>query len=127
MADRVVGVGIDVVDVPRLAVALARTPRLSTRLFTDDEIAYCTAKRNSTERFAVRFAAKEATMKALGVGLGAVDWRSIEVVRSASGEPGLVLHAGAGELALAHGARSWKVSLSHTALSAHAFVVLLGD
>jgi holo-[acyl-carrier protein] synthase len=113
----VIGVGIDAVDVDRFATLLARRPGLIERLFTDGERADAGG---SPARLGARFAAKEAVMKALGVGLGAFKLREVEVVRLATGEPALVLHGGAAALAQARGVQRWHVSLTHTALTAHA-------
>lgn len=118
-----IGIGVDLVEVDRLRATLARTPALVDRLFTEGERAYAEAAHDPTERYAVRFAAKEAAMKVLGVGLGAVDWHDIEVVRTDSGAPELRVTGRANELAVDAGIRSWKVSLSHTATMAEAVVV----
>ena len=71
-------VGIDLVDVDRFRRTLARRPGLIERLFTPGEREYCQLRTDPTERFAVRFAAKEATLKSMGVGIGAVEWHDIE-------------------------------------------------
>jgi holo-[acyl-carrier protein] synthase len=123
----VIGVGIDAVDVDRFRRTLARTPRLVDRLFTADERAYASRSSDPTERLAARFAAKEAVMKALGVGLGAFAFNDVEVERAASGAPTLVLRGSAGALAADRGVREWKVSLSHTAHIAEAVVIALGE
>jgi holo-[acyl-carrier protein] synthase len=123
----VIGVGIDAVDVDRFRRTLTRTPRLADRLFTAEERAYAARSRDPTERLAARFAAKEAVMKALGVGLGAFAFNDVEVERAASGAPSLVLRGSAGALATDRGVREWKVSLSHTAHVAEAVVIALGD
>jgi len=123
----VIGVGIDAVDVERFRRTLARTPGLVDRLFTPDERAYASRLRDPTERFAARFAAKEAVMKALGVGLGAFAFRDVEVQRASSGAPSLVLGGSARLLAADRGVKEWKVSLSHTAQVAEAFVIALGE
>jgi holo-[acyl-carrier protein] synthase len=122
----VIGVGIDAVDVDRFRRTLARQPRLVDRLFTADERAYALRREDPTERLAARFAAKEAVMKALGVGLGAFAFHDVEVERAASGAPSLVLRGSAGALASDRGVWAWKVSLSHTAHLAEAVVIALG-
>ncbi len=109
------GVGVDVVDVARFALALERHPRIVERLFTEGERR---DGRGRTERLAARFAAKEAVMKSLGVGLGSVPWRSIEVVKERSGQPRIVLHAAAAELAARRGVAEVLISLTHSDLSA---------
>ena len=116
---------MDLVEVDRMRTVLARTPTLVERLFTPGERAYAEAAKDPSQRYAARFAAKEAAMKALGVGLGAVDWHDIEVVRSASGAPELRVTGRAYELAVDTGVRAWKVSLTHTDSMAEAVVVAL--
>ena len=118
-----IGIGVDLVDVARFRTSLTRTPGLVARLFTADERAYCELRADPTERFAVRFAAKEAVLKALGVGLGAAGWHEIEVRRAESGEPSLLLHGRARELAEERGVSSWLLTLSHTATVAEAIAV----
>ena len=120
-----IGLGVDLVDVDRLRTTLARTPTLVERLFTPAERTYAEASRDPTQRYAARFAAKEAAMKALGVGLGAVDWHDVEVVRHDSGAPALRITGRAQALADDRGVQSWLVSLSHTALVAEAVVAAL--
>jgi holo-[acyl-carrier protein] synthase len=113
----IVGVGIDVVQVERLERALARTPRLGERLFTEAERAL-----PRTESRAARFAAKEAVAKALGAP-GGLRWRDAEVVSDDSGRPRLVLHGGVAEEAASQGIRTWHLSMSHDAGVATAVVV----
>jgi holo-[acyl-carrier protein] synthase len=114
------GVGVDIVDVPRFAVVLQRRPRIVERLFTQHEL---DDARSRPERLAARFAAKEAVMKTLQVGAGAVPWKSIEVRRAPSGAPRIELHGPAAELAARRGVTTLHVSLTHTAMTAAAFVV----
>jgi holo-[acyl-carrier protein] synthase len=121
----VIGIGTDLVDLDRLRTVLARTPRIVQRLFTEDEQAYACGRRDPTERFGARFAAKEAAMKAIGVGLGEVDFRDIEVVRLESGAPVLAVHGRAAERAGELGVGRWLVTLSHTAHLAQAVVMAL--
>jgi holo-[acyl-carrier protein] synthase len=119
----VIGVGIDAVEVARFRTVLARTPAMSERLFTPDELAYATKAKDPTERLAARFAAKEAVLKAMGVGLGACGWHDIEVVRAESGAPSLVLTAAAAELAAERGVQRWHLSLTHTTILAEAIAI----
>lgn len=121
-----IGIGVDLVDVDRMRASLARTPTLAERLFTPGERAYATEARDPAERFAARFAAKEAVLKALGVGLGAADWHDIEVVRAISGAPSVVLTGRAAALAEDAGVRQWKLTMTHTATMAEAIAVALG-
>ena len=121
----IVGIGVDEVEVDRFRRSLERTPTLARRLFTADERAYGGAAPGLTaERLAVRFAAKEAVLKAMGAGLGACRFAEIEVTRDdESGAPSLVLHGGAARLAEERGVARWHLSLSHTSVRATAFVV----
>ncbi len=90
------------------------------RLFTDQEQLDA---RSAPERLAARFAAKEAVLKTLHVGIGATPWHAIEIHRSREGVPSVHLHGRALELATSRGVRSMHLSMSHTALTAIAFVV----
>ena len=119
----VAGVGTDLVDLDRFRAALERTPGLKTRCFTEAEQAYAERRRDPVERYAARFAAKEAVMKAMGVGLGACEFRDIEVERAESGRPSIRLHAAAVLLAEERGITTWHLSLTHTDTAAHAMVV----
>lgn len=118
-----IGLGADLVDVDRFRNAIERTPGMVDRLFSDDERAYAAEATDPSERLAVRFAAKEAVMKALGVGLGAFALRDVEVRRAASGAPSLVLRERAAELADERGVTAWHITLSHTHAVAQAVVV----
>lgn len=118
---------MDLVDVDRMRAAVARTPGLVGRVFTAAEADWAGVARDPAERLAARFAAKEAVLKALGVGLGAASLRSIEVVRAASGQPTVVLHDEAAELAGRRGVHSWHLSLTHTSGVAGAVAVAMGS
>jgi holo-[acyl-carrier protein] synthase len=121
----VVGIGIDAVDVIRFRDVLARTPTMRARCFTPGELAYADEARDPTERLAVRFAAKEAVMKAFGVGLGAFGFHDCEVGRDESGQPHVILSGKALELMHAQGVGRLLLSLTHTSLTAQAIVVAL--
>jgi len=108
-----------------MRAALERTPTLRERVFSDGEQAYCEGRRDPTERYAARFAAKEAVLKAMGLGLGACRWREIEVARAESGEPSILLHGRARELAAERGIRSWRLTMTHTHRLAEAIAVAL--
>jgi holo-[acyl-carrier protein] synthase len=106
-----VEVGVDVVDVHRLARLVERHGALLTeRVFTPGELVDCGGK---TQRLAARLAAKEAVAKALGTGIGPVAWRDVEVVRDSSGRPQLRLAGNARSLAADLGFTRWSVSLTH--------------
>jgi len=119
----VVGVGVDAVDVPRFADVLERRPGIEERLFTEGERAYARQHTDPVPHLAVRFAAKEAVMKALGVGLGAFAWHDAEVVRAERGAPSLVFRGTLADLAADRGVACFHLSLTHTATVAIAFVV----
>jgi holo-[acyl-carrier protein] synthase len=119
----VVGIGVDAVDVERMRVTLARTPSMRERCFTPSECEYAERQNDPTERYAVRFAAKEAVMKAMGLGLGAFGFHDVEVIVAPSGQPSLVLRGPARDLAAERGIETWHLSLTHTATSAVAMVV----
>ena len=116
-------IGTDLVDVDRFRRVLLRRPGLAERLFTTDERAYAATATDPAERLAVRFAAKEAVMKALGCGIGAVRMIDIEVVRGDDGNPTLLLHGSAASRAEGMGLESLKLSMTHTDSIAHAMVV----
>jgi holo-[acyl-carrier protein] synthase len=121
-----IGLGIDAIDIGRFRAVLNRRPALAARLFTDDERAYAHRRRDPAPSLAARFAAKEAAMKALGVGLGAFGWKDVEVVTSAAGRPSLAVRGAAAALADDQGVGKWQVSLTHTESLAQAVVAALG-
>ncbi|HEX7621109.1 MAG TPA: holo-ACP synthase [Anaerolineales bacterium] len=117
--------GIDIIEIPRIQAALDRHgDRFQQRVFTPSEIAEC---RGRADALAVRFAAKEATTKALGTGIGPVSWREVETLHKRSGEPYLVLHGRAELIAKYLGLTTWAVSLSHSKENAIAVVVATGE
>jgi holo-[acyl-carrier protein] synthase len=122
----IVGTGIDIAEVPRIRQSLARFgDRFLHRIYTPGEIRYCDSKANRVERYAARFAAKEAAMKALGTGWShGVRWRDCEVVRLPGGRPAIAFHGKAGEIAARLGVKNAALSLSHTAEQAIAQVIL---
>lgn len=122
----ILGTGIDIVEVPRIAQSIERFgERFLQRVFTAAEIRYCETKANRAERFAARFAAKEAAMKAIGTGLrGGVSWRDFEVGREPGGRPTMLLHGKAAQVAAGLGVRRSHLSVSHTEEHAVAYVIL---
>jgi holo-[acyl-carrier protein] synthase len=119
----IVGIGIDAVDVAQMRKVLERTPTFKTRVFTSDERAYCERMNDPTQRFAVRFAAKEAVMKAMGLGLGAFGFYDCETIAAESGAPSLMIRGAALDHAQTRGITDWHVTLTHTDLTAIAMVV----
>jgi holo-[acyl-carrier protein] synthase len=124
----IIGLGFDATDIPRVRSTFDRyRERFLRRIFTDREIAYCTRRRDPVPHLAARFAAKEATMKALGTGRShGVLWKDIEVVR-VSGPPQLELRGGAASRAARMHVRSSLLTLTHSEGLAMAQVLLLGD
>ncbi len=122
----VIGIGTDLVEVERFRLALTRRPTLAERLFSDDEREYAARFRDPTKSLAARFGAKEAVMKAMGVGLWKFALRDVEVVKRRSGEPVLALHDKAAALAAEKGVREWRLTLTHTDSMAMAVALALG-
>jgi holo-[acyl-carrier protein] synthase len=122
----IVGTGVDISEVPRIAEAIARYgDRFLKRIYTEGEIRYCESKANRVERYAARFAAKEAAMKALGTGWSyGVRWRDCEVTRLPGGRPTIKFHGKAAEFAAKLGVVNIALSLTHTAEQAFAQVIL---
>ena len=113
--------GVDIIEIERIGRALERWgQRFLKRIYTEDEISYC---RGRAQNLAVRFAAKEAAMKALGTGLRGVGWKDIEVVRGSGGAPSIRLHGRALRRGESLGVRQLALSLSHSRKYAVAMVV----
>lgn len=122
MGGALVGIGIDLVDIERFRGVLARRSSVATRVFTEGERDYAGRLANPVPTLAGRFAAKEAAMKVLGVGIGSIDWSDVEVVRSRGGDPVLAVTGRAAALAAGKGVGSWFVSITHTDTVASAVV-----
>ena len=122
----ILGTGIDLAEVARIRDAIGRYgDRFIRRIYTDGEIAYVERKANRFERYAGRFAAKEAGMKALGTGWrGGVRWRDFEVTNLPSGRPTLQFHGKAAEYAQKLGVENISLSITHTSAQAMALVIL---
>ena len=117
--------GIDIIEIPRIQSALDNHgDRFLQRVFTPAEIAEC---RGRADALAIRFAAKEATTKALGTGIGPVSWQEVETLQKISGEPYLILHGRAEQVAKYLGLTTWAISLSHSRDNAIAVVVATGN
>jgi holo-[acyl-carrier protein] synthase len=121
----IVGMGIDVAEVGRIrAVVEAQAERFLKRVYTPAEVAYCEQFKNKYERYAGRFAVKEAAMKALGTGWSrGVRWVDVEVVRQRGGRPTLELKGEAKNIADRMGVKHIAVSITHTAEQAFAQVI----
>src|ERR1700733_3293593 len=122
----IVGTGIDIAEVPRIRQSIERFgQRFLQRIYTPGEMRYCDSKANRYERYAARFAAKEAAMKALGTGWNhGVRWCDCVVVRLPGGRPTIAFHGKAAELATRLGAKNVALSISHTTEQAIAQVIL---
>jgi holo-[acyl-carrier protein] synthase len=120
-----IGLGIDTVDVARFRRVLTRRTGMAERLFTAGERACAARQLDPAPSLAARFAAKEAVMKALGVGIGAFAWTDVEVVRPSGGRPSIVVQGKAASLASNQGVRTWHLSLTHTAALAEAVVAAM--
>jgi holo-[acyl-carrier protein] synthase len=122
----IVGTGIDLAEVPRIADAIERFgERFLQRVFTEAERRYCDSKANRMERYAGRFAAKEAAMKAIGTGWrGGVSWTDFEVRRQPGGRPTIVFHGKAADFASKLGVKNVALSITHTKDTAMAQVIL---
>ena len=120
-----VSVGVDIVDVPRMARIL-KGENAAERLFTAAEIAYCRARPATAQHAAARFAAKEAVLKAFGTGLSeGLRWTDVEVSNDSAGRPAVRLHGAAHVLVARRGLTAVEISLSHTAELAIAHAVAL--
>ena len=118
-----IGIGIDVVDIARFRTSLLRTPSMRERLFTTSELDYVSTKADPVPSLAARFAAREAVLKAMGLGLGAFGFQDVWVERAPSGAPSLMVVGRAAELAGERGVVRWHLSVSHSDLVAVAYVV----
>ncbi len=125
----ILGTGIDLAEVPRIRQSIERYgDKFLRRVYTEHELGYVERKANKFERYAARFAAKEAGMKALGTGWRrGVTWHDFEVINLPSGRPTLRLHGIAKELAEKQGVRAIHLSLTHTRENGMAFVIFEGQ
>jgi len=121
----VVGLGVDIVEIERMRLALERHPRMKERLFSDSERLYCERKPRPEVHYALRFAAKEAVVKALGTGFTGTGFHDIEVARDEKGRPYPILTGGAQARAAELGITEMHLSLSFTHTTAVASAVAL--
>jgi holo-[acyl-carrier protein] synthase len=124
----ILGTGVDLAEVDRIRKAIDRFgARFIERVFTPSEIAYVERKANRFERYAGRFAAKEAGMKAIGTGWRrGVRWRDFEVTNLPSGKPTLTFHGEAAAISSRLGVQSVSLSITHTPTTGMALVILEG-
>jgi holo-[acyl-carrier protein] synthase len=122
----ILGLGVDICEIARMERALARHPTMRERVFTPEEIAYCDGKARPAESYAGRFAAREATIKALG-GYRGKRWQDISVARHPSGAPGIVLAGNAKRRSDALGITKILVTFTHEKTNAVAFAVAVRE
>ena len=122
----IVGTGVDLAEVPRIQASIERFgEKFIHRIYTPREIAYVERKANKFERYAARFAAKEAGMKAIGTGWRrGVTWQDFEVANLPTGKPTLLLHGVAAKFAQRLGVKNVSLSLTHTRELGMAHVIL---
>lgn len=121
----IIGLGVDIVETSRIKSLMGDYPeRFLERCFTESEQRDSQSSKRQLEHLAARFAAKEATLKALGTGWAqGIGWTDIEVVRAESGRPSLNITGRAQEIAIERGITIWHLSLSHIATHAIASVI----
>lgn len=128
MGERVLGIGLDLVEVQRIADSLEKHgERFLKRVFTQEEVAYAMGNKTPAVHLAARFAAKEAVSKAFGTGIGKyLGWTDVEVCRFPHGEPFVRMHGKGEQLCVERGVRRVLVTLTHTKSHAAANSVLIG-
>lgn len=124
----VLGIGTDIIECPRIAQMIERhAEQFIQRVFTPHETQYCQARKQATQHFAGRWAAKEAVLKALGTGwIRGISWRDVEVRTESSGKPTILLHGGAKAAADAQGIAEVLISISHCRTYATAYAIAVG-
>jgi len=120
------GIGTDLVEVNRMEKIIQRWgERFTEKVYSQDEIDYCTRKAYPAIHYAARFAAKESFLKSLGIGLGmGVSLKDIEVINNAQGNPQLKMNERIRKVLDTHGITSVHISMTHTREHAHAVVIL---
>ena len=121
----VAGVGIDMIEIDRVAVKIEKRSGFRELVFSEKEIAYCELKADKYQHYAARFAAKEAFFKALGTGwLNGTAFNEVEISNNADGKPELTLIGKTGELLKEQGPMKISVSLTHLKTIASAIVII---
>lgn len=121
----ILGIGTDIFEVERMKKAIEKQATFADGIFTPNEIKYCSQFKNSAERFAARYAAKEALLKALGTGWrDGIKFLDIEITNNSLGKPSITLSGEAKNIAEKLGAKSIHISMSHTKKLANAFVII---
>lgn len=121
----IIGIGIDIVEIPRLRTALQGTHSMEQKVFTPEEIRFCTSRKHKYQHFAGRFAAKEAALKALGTGWSqGIRWKDVEITNGELGKPLLRFHGKAKKIFEGLSAQQAWLSITHSPAQAVAVVVL---
>ncbi len=121
----IIGIGVDIVEIHRLRNALRGTQRMQERVFTEEEIQFCTSRKRQYQHFGGRFAAKEAALKALGTGWSrGIRWKDVEITDDETGKPILTFHGKAKEIFEQLTARTAWISITHSPDHAVAMVIL---
>jgi len=125
----IIGIGTDITECLRIARMIERHGELFlNRVFTPEEIDYCGSRKQATQHFTGRWAAKEAALKALGTGwVRGISWRDVEVRNQPGGKPTLAVRGGAKEIARQLGVTKMLVTISHCRTHATAYVVAVGE
>jgi holo-[acyl-carrier protein] synthase len=121
----IIGIGVDIVEIHRIRNALRGTQRMQERVFTEEEIQFCTSRKRQYQHFGGRFAAKEAALKALGTGWSrGIRWKEVEITDDETGKPILTFHGKAKEIFEQLSARTAWISITHSPDHAVAMVIL---
>ena len=125
----ILGIGTDIIECERIGRMVEKHgDHFVNRVFTEDEVRYCSERRSGDQHFAGRWAAKEAVLKALGTGwIVGISWQDVEIVNESSGRPVVRLHGGAAEVAEERGIREIQISISHCQSYAVAFAVAVSS
>ncbi|HNX37541.1 MAG TPA: holo-ACP synthase [Candidatus Cloacimonadota bacterium] len=119
------GIGTDIIEISRIKRSLDINDRFAEKIFTPGEIKYCESRTSKYQSYAVRFAAKESVMKALGTGWdGNINWKDIEVVNDAGGKPKIVTHGQTSALLTERNLTHIHISLTHEKAYAIAYCVI---
>lgn len=121
----IIGIGTDIFEVERMKTKIEKQPSLIGGIFTDNEISYCNQFKNKAQRFAARYAAKEAFLKALGTGWrDGITFKDIDIINDDLGKPEIKLSGMAKQIAEKLGVTNIHLSMSHTKDLANAFVII---
>ena len=126
---KVLGIGTDIVECLRIAQMIERhAEQFITRVYTESEIEYCSARKAATQHYAGRWAAKEAVLKALGTGwVRGISWRDVEVRNDTGGQPSIQLTGGALDVSRQRGIERVLISISHCRSHATAYALAINS